>query len=97
MFDEDIWWEQIHGARQFRWDLQDQLLSRGKGVWLTGEVPWTQTLYCQVKDYLSEMDSQLHITFRSAEELRGMSPDNLIFGLNPEARSEERRVGKECS
>ncbi len=87
MFDEDIWWEQIHGARQFRWDLQDQLLSRGKGVWLTGEVPWTQTLYCQVKDYLSEMDSQLHITFRSAEELRGMSPDNLIFGLNPEARS----------
>lgn len=82
---EELWWGQVPGALRLKQAVQDAVLQEGRSVWIGGPVPWTGILCQAVEDYVSERDSRLRFTAHSGEELRGLSPEQLIFRMNPEA------------
>ena len=86
MFPEELWWDQVPGAVRLRSTLQGVLLQEGKTAWLEGGLPWDADFRSRISDDVSGKDSRLLFTVYSGEELRGRSPEDLVFQLNPNAQ-----------
>lgn len=85
----ELWWSQIHGPQQLKNEIENVLLTPGKGLWISGKIPWPETLYRLVKNELSEKDSQICLSFLDAntKDFQQLKPADLISQLNPDALS----------
>lgn len=85
----ELWWSQIHGPRQLKNEIENVLLTPGRGLWIYGSIPWPETLYRLVKNELSEKDSQICLTYLDAnsKEFQQLKPADMISQLNSDALS----------